>query len=83
MTLKTLELHSLVAQQCAHATMREFNGFMSRSRVQTRVSAERNCIRLRNRVPRAMPVSLNGMHIYGVAGWLAGVHVAGFEGRRR
>ena len=47
-TQDTRLLHSVVAQQCAHATMREFNGFMSRSRVHTRLSAERNCIRLRN-----------------------------------
>ena len=75
MTLKTLERYArAVAQQCAHATMREFNGFMPRSRVHARVSAERNCIRLRNCVSTCLwcLVSLNGMHIYGVTGlaWL-------------
>lgn len=82
MTLKTLELHFVTAQQCTHATMREFNVFMPHSGVYTRVPVKRNCTRLRNRVPRAAAVSLNGMHIYGVAGQ-AGVHVGRFEGCRR
>lgn len=55
-------LHTRGGNNAAHATMREFNGLCAR------VRAVRDCTRLRNRVSTrsGTPLSLNGMHIYGV-----------------
>lgn len=82
MTLKTLDSHFVGARQYTHAAMREFNGFISRSGAAC-TTAKRGYTRLRNRVPPAAAVSLNGMHIYGVAGWRVYTSVGGFEGCRR
>lgn len=56
--------------------MREFNGLCAR------VRAVRDCTRLRNRVSTrsGTPLSLNGMHIYGVT--VPGVRVTGVRGAR-
>lgn len=78
MTLKKTAGSVLHGNNAAHAAMREFNGLCDARRTLCCITT------VRDRVSTCCgtPLSLNGMHIYGVT--VPGVHVTRvFEGRER